>query len=91
MPLLPFRRRRVAKEPAVSIGGDPRLDGWETVSVFEEQTTAVVWRDQLRTMGLQAACVADHPLDRLGRGEIYLVVPPAQWSAANEIVENIDD
>ena len=70
--------------------GDPRLDGWETVSVFEEQTTALAWRDQLRGMGLAASLTADHPLDRYGRGEVYLVVPPEQWSRANEIVENID-
>jgi hypothetical protein len=84
-----FLNRRAAKEPAVSIG-DPRLEGWETVSVFEEQTTALAWRDQLRGMGLDAACTADHPLDRMGRGDIYLVVPPEQWSRANEILENLD-
>ena len=85
-----FLRGRVAKEPAVSVGA-PRLEGWETVSVFEDQTTAVAWRDQLRAMGVDASCVADHPLDSLGRGDIYLVVPPDQWSRANEIVENLDE
>ena len=35
--------------------------------------------------------VADQPLDRFGRGDIYLVVPPGDWSRANEIVENLDD
>ena len=71
--------------------GDPRFDGWETVSVFEDQRTAVAWRDQLRALGVDATCVADHPLDGFGRGEIYLVVPPAQWSRANEIIENLDE
>jgi hypothetical protein len=84
-----FLRGRVAKEPAVSVG-DPRFEGWETVSVFEDQGTAVAWRDQLRSMGVAASCVADHPLDRFGRGDIYLVVPPDQWSRANEIVDSID-
>lgn len=69
---------------------DPRVEGWETVSVFEDQTTAVAWRDQLRQMGVAAQCAADYPLDRFGRGDIYLLVPPEQWSRANEIVENID-
>jgi hypothetical protein len=78
-----------AKEPAVAIG-DPRFDGWETVETFEDQDTAVAWRDQLRALGVDAGCVADHPLDRHGRGDIYLVVPPDQWSRANEIVENLD-
>ena len=83
-------RSRTAKEPAVAIG-DPRFEGWETVSTFEDQRTALAWRDQLRQMGLDAACVADSPLDRVGRGDIYLVVPPDQWSRANEIAENLDD
>jgi hypothetical protein len=86
----PFFGSRAAREPAVSVG-DPRLDGWETVSTFEDIKTAVAWRDQIRSMGLDASCVADHPFDRFGRGEIYLVVPPAQWSQASEIVENLID
>ena len=69
---------------------DPRVADWETVSAFEEQATALAWRDQLRDLGVDAACVADHPLDRFGRGDVYLVVPPDQWSRANEIVENLD-
>lgn len=81
--------RRAEKEPAVSIG-DPRLDGWETVSTFADDTTAIAWREQLRGMGVDAHCTADHPLDRFGRGDIYLVVPPEQWSRATEIVDNLD-
>jgi hypothetical protein len=84
-----FLKRRSAKEEKVSIS-DPRFEGWETVSVFEDQRTSLAWRDQLRVMGVDANCIADHPLDRLGRGDIYLVVPPDQWSRANEIVENLD-
>jgi hypothetical protein len=84
-----FFKRRGAKDPPVSIG-DPRFDGWETVSTFEDQATAVAWRNQLRDLGIDAACVADHPLDRFGRGDVYLVVPPDQWSRASEIVENLD-
>jgi hypothetical protein len=85
-----FRRALGTKEPAVAIG-DPRVEGWETVSMFEEQATAVAWRDQLRELGIDASCVADQPLDRFGRGDIYLVVPPDQWSRANEVVENLDE
>ncbi len=70
--------------------GDPRFEGWETVSEFEDQTTAVAWRDQLRGLGIDASCVADHQLDRFGRGDVYLVVAPDQWSRANEIVDNLD-
>jgi hypothetical protein len=77
------------KEPSVAVG-DPRFDGWETVSTFEDESTAVAWRDQLRGLGVDAGCVADHPLDARGHGDVYLVVPPDQWSRANEIVENLD-
>jgi hypothetical protein len=89
MPVRRFRRERAAKEPAVLIG-DPRVEGWETVTTFEDERTAVAWRDQLRQLGVDASCVADHPLDRFGRGDVYLVVPPAQWSRATEIVDNLE-
>jgi hypothetical protein len=81
--------RRRGKEPAVSIG-DPRLDGWETVGEFDDQATAVAWRDRLRELGIDAACTADRPVDAAGGGDIYLVVPPEDWSRANEVVENLD-
>lgn len=90
MPLPRFRKFARVKNPDVSIG-DPRLDGWETVSAFEEQATAIAWRDRLRELGIDACCVADHPLDRFSRGDVYLVVPPDQWSHATEIVENLGD
>lgn len=70
--------------------GDPRVEGWETVATFEDERTAVAWRDQLLHLGVDAACAADHPLDQFGRGDVYLVVPPGQWSRANEIVDNLD-
>jgi hypothetical protein len=89
MPVRRFRRGRAAKEPIVLIG-DPRVEGWETVTTFEDELTARAWRDQLRDFGVDACCVADNPLDQFGRGDIFLVVPPAQWSRATEIVENLD-
>ena len=90
MPMRLFRLlASAAKDPPVAID-DSRFEGWETVSTFEDQSTAVAWRDQLRTLGVDAACVADHPLDQGGRGDIYLVVAPSQWSRANEILENLD-
>jgi hypothetical protein len=85
-----FRKTGRANDPAVSIA-DPRLEDWETVTTFEDQASAVAWRDRLRELGVDARCVADRPLDRFGRGDIYLVVPPEQWSRANEIVQNLDD
>lgn len=82
-------RFRAAKEPAISTG-DPRLDDWETVAALEDEKTAVAWRDHLRSAGVDAACVADHPTDRFGRGDVYLVVPSDQWSRASDIVENLE-
>jgi len=85
-----FRRRRgIAREPEVAID-DPRFEGWETVATFEDEKTAVAPRDQLRALHVDSACVADHPPDRFGRGDIYLVVPPGQWSQANEILEGLE-
>ncbi len=89
MPLPRPWKSRAAREPAISIG-DPRLADWETVATLEDSKTAVAWRDHLRSAGVDAACVADHPLDRFGRGDVFLVVPSDRWSQANEIVENLD-
>ncbi len=89
MPVPRFLKSRLAKEPPV-LFGDPRVEGWESVSTFEDQKTAVAWRDQLRSVGVDACCVADHSLDRFGRGDIFLVVPPEQWSRAGEIVDNLE-
>jgi hypothetical protein len=89
MPIPRFLKGRAAKEDAVLIG-DPRVEGWEVVSTFDDRATAVAWRDQLRLMGVDACCTADHPLDRAGRGDVYVVVPPDQWSRATEIVDNLE-
>jgi hypothetical protein len=89
VPFSRFFKGRAAREPDVLIG-DPRIEHWETVSSFADRSTAIAWRDHLRQMGVDACCVADHALDRLGRGDVYLVVPPDQWSRANEITENLD-
>jgi hypothetical protein len=89
MPIPRFRKGHTAREPAVLVG-DPRIDGWESVASFADRETALAWRDQLRATGVDAACTAERPLDRFGRGDIYLVVPPGQWSRANEIVDNLE-
>ena len=89
MPIRRFLKGRAVKEDAVLIG-DPRVEGWEVVSSFDDQATAVAWRDQLRLMGVDACCTADHPLGRAGRGDVYVVVPPDQWSRATEIVDNLE-
>jgi hypothetical protein len=83
------RFRKGGREPAVTVA-DPRFEDWETVATFEEEATALAWRDQLRNLGIDASLTADQPLDRFGRGDIFLVVPAQQWSRANEVVDNLD-
>jgi hypothetical protein len=87
VPLSWFRKGN--REPVVSVA-DPRFEDWETVSTFEDETTALAWRDQLRNLGIDASLTADQPLDRYGQGDVYLVVPPQQWSRANEVIDNLD-
>ena len=86
---LPRLLRRTSREPAVLIA-DPRFEDWETLTTFEDTATALAWRDQLLGLGVDVACVADHPLDEHGRGDIFLVVAPGQWSRANEIIEDLE-
>jgi hypothetical protein len=83
------RFRKGGREPAVTVA-DPRFEDWETVATFEEEATALAWRDQLRNLGIDASLTADQPLDRFGRGDIFLVVPAQQWSRANEVVDNLE-
>jgi hypothetical protein len=81
--------RKGTREPVVSVA-DPRFEDWETVSTFEDATTALAWRDQLRNLGIDASLTADQPLDRYGHGDVYLVVPAEQWSRANEVIDNLE-
>lgn len=69
---------------------DPRIDGWETVREFESVDAASAWRQHLEEAGIPAAITADQPPDRFGRGDIYLVVPPGQWSDAEAFLDNLD-
>ena len=70
--------------------GDPRYDGWEVVHEFEELDAARSWRQHLEEAGIEAVITSDHPLDRFGRGDIYLQVPPGRWSDAEEFLSNLD-
>lgn len=83
------RIRGAGKETGVFVG-DPRFDGWEVVREFEDVESARSWRDHLTEAGIDAEVTADHPLDRFGRGDLYLQVPPGQWSDAEELLSNLD-
>ena len=70
--------------------GDPRFDDWEVVREFADVESARSWRQHLEEAGIMAVVSADHEPDRFGRGEIYLQVPPDDWSEAEEFLSNLD-
>ncbi len=92
----PFRRLRQAISSPRLDGsgelfvGDPRFDDWEPVQEFEDLATARGWRQHLEDLGVEAVITSDWPLDRFGRGDISLVVPPGSWSEAEEILSGLD-
>ena len=80
---------RFVRRPAVHVG-DPRFDEWEVVRDFEELKAAQAWRRHLEDAGLEAVLTSDWPLDRFGRGDIALRVPPGRWSEAEELLADYD-
>ena len=57
---------------------------------FEDVETARAWRQHLEEAGLEAVITSDRPLDRFGRGDIALRVPPGRWSEAEEFLSGLD-
>jgi hypothetical protein len=84
----PFRRRprHPGDRPQI---GDPRFDDWEVVREFEDLESAQAWRRHLADAGIEAVITSDHELDRFGRGDLYLQVPPGRWSEAEEFLDNL--
>jgi hypothetical protein len=82
-----FRRRDRAGSLRV---GDPRFDDWEVVRAFDDLKTAQAWHRHLHGAGFEAVITSDWPLDRFGRGDIVLQVPPESWSEAEEFVSGLD-
>ena len=64
--------------------GDPQFDDWEVVRDFEDLESAQAWCQHLDEVGIEAVITADWELDRFGRGDIALRVPPGMWSEAEE-------
>jgi hypothetical protein len=69
---------------------DPRFDEWDVVHDFGDVKTARAWRQHLEEAGIEAVITSDWPLDRFGRGDIALRVPPGQWSDAEEFLSGLD-
>jgi hypothetical protein len=70
--------------------GDPRFDEWEVVRDFEDLDSARAWCQHLADAGIEAVITSDWPLDRFGRGDIALRVPPGRWSDAEEFLSGLD-
>ena len=85
-----LRRRKSAREPKVHVG-DPRFDEWEVVRDFEDLESALAWRQHLTDAGIESAVTSDWPLDRFGRGDIALRVPPGLWSDAEDVLGEVYD
>ena len=66
--------------------GDPAYDDWEVVRDFEELDAAKAWRQHLTEAGIESVLTSDYELDRFGRGDIALRVPPGKWSEAEELL-----
>jgi len=67
--------------------GDPRFDDWDVVQDFSDLEAARAFRQSLAERGQESALTADWPLDRFGRGDIALRVPPGEWSEAEELLD----
>jgi hypothetical protein len=79
------RRKPRARGPRIHVG-DPRFDGWEVVRDFEDLESASAWRRHLAEAGIECVLTSDWPLDRFGRGDVALRVPPGLWSEAEELL-----
>ena len=69
---------------------DPRFDDWEVVRDYEDLDTARAFRQQVEDAGIAAVLTSDWPLDRFGRGDIALRVPPDAWSDAEDLLSELD-
>ncbi len=70
--------------------GDFGFDDWETVADFADLQTAQAFAGQLTHLGIENALVADHELDRFGRGEIFLRVPGESYGDATVALDGLD-
>jgi hypothetical protein len=86
---LPWRRR-AARDPDLHVG-DPRFDGWPVVRDFDDLATARAFRQQLAEVGFGAVLTSDWPLDRFGRGDIALRVPPETYGDAEVMLDGMEE
>jgi hypothetical protein len=88
--LPPMRLPRFLKpRPEVHVDAI-EFDGWAVVEDYEDLETGLAFRDHLRHLGVAAELTSDHPLDRFGRGDIALRVPPDSYGDATVALEGLD-
>jgi hypothetical protein len=85
-----FRRGGPGPGSAPVHVNDPRFDDWEVVRDFGDLETARAFSQAVAEAGIDTALTADWPLDRFGRGDIALRVPPGRWSDAEELLSGLD-
>ena len=86
-----LRRRRARGPGPLDLHvGEERFEDWETVADFEDVETARAFAGQLRELGFETALTADWELDRFGRGEIYLRVPPESYGDATVALDGLE-
>jgi hypothetical protein len=71
--------------------GDAAYDDWDIVRDFEDLATARAFRQALTDRGEHAVLTSDWPLDRWGRGDISLRVPPGRGYEAEEMLDDPDE
>jgi hypothetical protein len=69
---------------------DPQFDAWDVVRDFGDVRTARAFRQALEDAGIESVLTSDWPLDRFGRGDVALRVPPESWSEAEMLLANLD-
>ncbi|MCU0313128.1 MAG: hypothetical protein MUC84_03595 [Solirubrobacteraceae bacterium] len=82
-----FSRRPKATDLHV---GDPRFDDWEVVADYGDLETAKAFAGQLGSLGITCAITSDWELDRFGRGDIALRVPPESYGDATVALDGLD-
>ena len=82
-----FNRRPRASDLQV---GDPRYDVWEVVGDYEDLETAKAFSGHLSGLGITCVLTADWELDRFGRGDIALRVPPDAYGEATVVMDGLD-
>lgn len=82
-----FRRKPRASDLQV---GDARYDDWEVVGDYEDLETAKAFAGHLSGLGITCVLTADWELDRFGRGDIALRVPPDAYGEATVVMDGLD-